>query len=433
MPDSKPPARDPNPDSVAVDCLEQECREFRGAARAVVAAIPPTHRSARRCASMLGISASLANFLLRASRSADVSALIATLPGEAGMRKLVPGLGRTGVSPTLIERFVSSAKRIRCLLLDQNLSRSTLRVFAAGGLDSPRFHAAMRRSRRQLFEAGMTVWGVSSVSRSTIWVIAPAATPGRVDLASVTMYGGLQRHRPGLRWRLLEARSRYLVPDATTPRPIQPLGRPTANDPFLKELSSPGVLGAELLEEAGIDPIGRNQPWFCFDGHGQRRDTVLAFGEVIRDLGGIYGDEAGDSATLRIGGSLPSETAVVDLLIHRSIPLGSDPTLSMYPTLRPLDVHRAPGTLDQARLPLEAGMELVPSGWSRSPERLSHPHPLVRTQYNQVIRRATAALGTRIGSFHRWRCVVSHPPAPSTMLVQWELARHETAALMVDS
>jgi hypothetical protein len=370
---------------------------------------------ARGCGRALGLRRNLAWKAYAVANSADLPSLLRALPGDAGWVLVFEALERTGrCEPEMISALRTAVSALASRISEEQLDPAALRAIGSGSLESATERRAMLRSRRASFTASKQIYGVYAKARIGAFLVAPSTEPGEpmVDLAALTIFEGLDRTRPGppfpfyhrIRTHQAEVSGTRLGGDLM----------PSDLAPMIPALSSEAI----VPEEVRVGPLskGVQSDYFEFVRRSRRRLGPLrvAFAECSRRVASPFVHGSDTHAELRMPTAMPVETVVFDVLIHRDLPLGSEPAASLYG--HAADHSRATVWHENHRLPLEG--DCSETGSLRLPQSFSE----VRSAYDDLLSLGAETIGVPLANFRAYRVVVPWPPMHSSLLVTWRLA-----------
>jgi hypothetical protein len=139
----------------------------------------------------------------------------------------------------------------------------------------------------------------------------------------------------------------------------------------------------------------------------------MIFGTLLPDALSLHAEPGDTTAGFSTAVSIPSESLVSDLFVHKSIPVLESLRASMHATLStPLPSDRARQAA--CRLPIDCTPLLM--------EDLSVGFPLEQFgQYEAMVLRAFEVLKANPADYRLARVAMAFPPVPSALLVEWDL------------
>lgn len=356
-----------------------------------------------------GINRNLTWKLSRVIGAEDPLAALPHLPGQAGIELALEAFERGGVPAAAGEGVRAAMSGFAAVVKEHAGDREQLELT----LDSMGLFEADSASlsgRELAFRGCSSVWGVQARTRVTTMIVAPGAAEGTHDYVMLSGLIGLRRLRPSVRWRLARAqvhtdagsplldRPGFEEIEAKGPGDLPLLVREfcSANMPEL--ISAPTEDGIEICLPGG--QIGNRGAFDCF------------FGYIYRGISARKGpDNLVGSAAAPI--TLPVESLVFDLLVHRGVHMPAKPEAKLYgfPFGGP-DGPSAQGPANE--LPLQE--RLVD---------LAGPPPALATPAAPGLSRIASSLyaraGWNAGDFRGMRLHVKHPPMGSRAVLSWPL------------
>ncbi|MGA1044827.1 MAG: hypothetical protein ACO3ZY_06465 [Phycisphaerales bacterium] len=370
---------------------------------------------ARGCGRALGLRRNLAWKAYAVANSADLPSLLRALPGDNGWALVFEALEQTGrCEAEAIATLRTAVSALATRISEERLDPAALRAIGSGSLESAAERRAMLRSRRSAFTASKQIYGVHAKARIGAFLVAPSTEPGEsmVDLAALTIFEGLDRTRPGppfpfyhrIRTHQAEVSGTRLGGDLM----------PGDLAPMVPALSSEAIVPEEV--RVGPSSKGGQPEHFEFVRRSRRRLGPLrvAFAECSRRVASPFVHGSDTHAELRMPTAMPVEAVVFDVLIHRDLPLGSEPAASLYG--HAADHSRATAWHENHRLPLEG--DCSETGSLRLPQALVD----VRAPYDALLKLGAETIGAPLSKFRAYRVVVPWPPMHSSLLITWRLA-----------
>lgn len=349
----------------------------------------------------LGLNKNLTWKIARVLGSRDCFEAVAMLPGVEGVEIYLRAFESAGAAAALIQSAREAFGAIDRVVRHHFGDRSQLDLV----LDGVRADANLEQSRRLAFRGMSGVFGVQAKVRLTTHLVVPSAEDGLADIALIVGLVGLQRLRP--RGKLPVFRWSAPTPDdRVRSRPL--FGGEHETDFLLREFSSfpnatvlSSAKGGTFVTELSEGPLGRIGESELF--FGTRSDGIMR----------PRRSEADSECELVTIVSIPAEGLVSDLFIHKSF--GGLETLeaSLHSTLaRPLSGDRA--ERESARLPIDVSPMLI--------EDLEEGFGLPEApRYEEMVRRSFEQLGHDLRDHRLVRVALPFPPAPSALLVRWDL------------
>lgn len=283
-------------------------------------------------------------------------------------------------------------------------------------LDGLRAGGNLEQSRRIAFRGAAGVFGLQAAARVTAQILSPSRGDAEfADLAMIVGLVGLRKLRPVAKLPVF----RSLVATSNAPAPARPLfaGADGAAPDFLvREFSSFPEASVTRTEADGKLTI-------ALDGGpiGRIGEADLFFASVLDRSYARKSSEVGDDFSQFITAiTIPSESFVSDLFVHRSIECSDMLDAAIFGTLGGPVPHDA-ATREPTRIPIDctpaACDELPASDRARILEVASVPN------YVPMIERAFAALGQDLSEYRLIRVAMPYPPVPASLVVRWRMPR----------
>jgi len=265
--------------------------------------------------------------------------------------------------------------------------------------------------RELAFRGNSSVWGVQARLRFTSVFIAPSQQgPGKLDYALIGGVFGFRRLNPGVRWRLALANFHD-----DKGAPLAHLAgfeefevkKPGDTPMIIREFSSPNLPqievvthsdGRELVLPAG--PAGVVPSFDCCMGY------------VWRGLSG-YRDADNQYGSAAAPVSLPCESLLFDLIMHRDVQMAGKPEALIYGF--PHGGAESPKQQTASNL-MNLRQELV--------ELPSRPVTVATASlptYTRMASRVYERMGWNADEFIGLRLQVQFPPMGSRVVVRWPL------------
>lgn len=370
----------------------------------------PPETGARACGRALGLGRTLGWQVWSLAYAPDTASALAKLPGPAGWKLLLAAFENAGLAAPRIRQVADAANDVRQILVSTKTSASLLRSMAAGGLASTNEATAFGQARRNARSAAETLHGVRCGLNAVASIVGPPDARNRCDLASASLFAGIERLRPGLPWPIYrwsvqtDAKRRSTAGGKAVSRSVLA--------PLVPELSTPGVEEGPLRR---ADQEDRASIEFV-DAEGLPGRTLDAtFIEAARKRGLLSAADEVQSMAMVV--TLPLERAILDVLLHRDAPQIEVPTGALYSAFDPMVWVRKGGSdlllQESCRLPLEREAKVVDS------TRLPGKWNLHSDIYDKAVRRAMASIGHRLDEFHMIRLELPDPPLHGMVVIRW--------------
>ncbi|MGD8450532.1 MAG: hypothetical protein PVJ57_01830 [Phycisphaerae bacterium] len=360
----------------------------------------------------LGIDKSLAWKIHRVVYPQTSMDVVRHLPGSASIRRFVDAVRAKRASDfdqAQIERAISGLEQI---IRTHCGDRATFQMMMNSVADEPSEEVA-EQHRQELVRGASYVWGAHARVTMRADFVAPSATPGMVDIASVRGLVDLVRYRPKVPWVLSHMGAvdndmrRRSEPSRQA---IDPSQRCEEAAPLLTEFcskpppvtrrvpSTPGLLQDELVEER----MGTTGLVTCMTG-----ERVLAVTSRYRDE---HNDNTRHRAILRT----PSDLLLFDLYVHRDLKSAMNPQFVLYSSLETGPMVPATA-FERYHLP---AAETVKSLGAFPPMTATPDVPRYADMTAYVFERC----GWQAADFAGFRLQMTYPPLPAVAVLQWPLA-----------
>jgi hypothetical protein len=333
----------------------------------------------------------------RVLQAEDAFEALPLLPGMAGLDLVLEATERAGASGASLTRARVAIAAIESMVATHGGDRAMMDLMldSMGG-------AGLEKSRKLAFRGNAGIWGVLAKARVSAQVLAPNAdAPDMLDVLLVAGFQQVRRFRPIPHWPIFRL-ARYEFDGMVTRFAIE--DNPGQPEGLLSSFSRgpmPEILikeeGKEFQYEVGDGPVGKTGEFGCYFGFGYRSDVPR------------WASKPDDSAWLAAAVSMPVETLMFDLLVHRDLPeaLGAEVSVLGGAWLG------APEFPESGRLPIDE----KPVHLGRGAD-LSTP---LADQYGAVMHKAFERAGWSPQDFHCLRVVVEHPPMPSRVVMRYPL------------
>lgn len=395
---------------MTVHQLESDCRlclqDLRGALIDLYASVGADPASPQQASRRFTINKNLTWKVSRIVSAEDALAAIQHIPGPAGIDILLNSFQQSGATETAVHAVRSALRAFDEVVVRHAGDRAELDlILDSMGLSG---ELGLATSREAAFRGNSGIWGVQARARTTLGVVAPSKTdPDIVDVALVGGFVGIRRLRPNVRWRLFRFQA-YTADGSPLPRPgVEPIDPAEQPDSHLfREFCSSNTPPMESLRNAEFrdyflpsGPVGNTGAFDCF------------FGEIYRGHP-RYTSPSDAHGEFSSSVSLPTETLIFDLLVHRDVQVPA-PQVVVY--ARPDGGPDTPSTRDaQIILPIqERCVELA----GRPPATALAIAP----RYAELTHAVTARLGFGLSDFRGYRLTLKHPPLNSTVVLRWPL------------
>lgn len=393
----------------ALGAFRSECDAAIHALRLALLELAQSVRSdplrPQEVARRFGINKNLTWKVARVLLAEDSFEAIAMIPGPEGVAIYLRGFEGSGAPLQRTESVREALRRFDAVVARHFGDRAQLEIV----LDGLRSDGNLESSRRMAFKGMAGVFGVQARVRVTAQILVPATSATvKADIALIVGLAGIQRLRPI--GALPMFRAGPPQPEGnSSPQPFVVSEGSGQADYLLRDFSSfpnatvnakQGASGRFTLE-LSEGPLGR------------MGESDLFFATVTRSLMNLRPAPGDTTCNLVTSISIPSEAFASDVFVHRSIPALDTLRTSIHATLsQPLseDEQQRRATM----LPIDTTPSIV--------EDLSKGFGLAGVpRYEEMILRAFESLPADPAEFRLIRVAMPYPPAPSALLVTWDL------------
>lgn len=405
--------------------LDAPAKDFAAIVRLIAKEMMPTELGVRAWGRKLKVDKSLASKLFRVMNATDLAGIVTAFPGPRGVAILRSSLQKSGCTPERLRLFDSSARDLRRRLDSVGVDRATLCAIAAGGHDTYSQRLQQRKARRSARSAMALIWGVEADARISSNLIVPSKKAGLADAMMLGLYEGFRQLRPTQPWCLYSSTAEFKPARQRAAKigTSKSSDRPTINDVFLFPDEPFAPMIGEFSDEAGrnaiaMHPSGKSRDlYFHGDRLARGQCARMAVGEIARAAGEMYATHPDDLGSVQAGIGTPLKVSIVELLFHKDIARGSDPSAALFASLAISGWRRR--LEEPIRLPLEEEVMEVPVG--SLPKSLAKLLPT----YHALLTRGARAVHTALSDYRCFRITIKNPPLLSTIALRWRLAERD--------
>ncbi|MEM1330225.1 MAG: hypothetical protein AAGG07_06670 [Planctomycetota bacterium] len=379
--------------------LDERIRAVGGALHASLSAaldaLEDRPQGPQALATRLKVDKVLASRLLKALRSPDPMLVVHRAPGPDPLRRVLKALSGQGVTGETLDAARDAVDRFASLIRDDLGDRGGLNSIVAAWVPEAR-RDLEQRQKQAAFKAISQLKGIEARAIMATAVLHPSDDGARLDVVWLNALFGLRRLRPGARAKLVTRR----MAQGDSRRPTTLDGEPING--FVDTLLA--GFGTSKEHEFVVEQSGDVVHYTLADtgyGPGSERDVVLA--EVNRaEMSRTVPEGSGRKGFLFAEASLPVESLQFDVIVHRDVYEGSDPSLRLYDTSFDgvADVNNRERDIDQLEL-----LETIES-FGTGVERLGSS---VIPGYAHLLGDAFARLGWDRANFRAYRCEIDYP------------------------
>ena len=389
----------------ALQRTEADFAAVRVAVGEVLRPLLPVSSGSRSCGRALGLERTLGWKLWTIAHTADLATGLRAMPGRRGWSQVLEARRQRGAPIAAVAALRQASEQLEATLAEFRRDPALLRAIGAGGMDRRAERQKMVAARRRSSRANEQVYGLHAELVIVSALLGAGPSAGTVSLACTTLFDGVRRTRPGMPWPIYgrlttldtsRGERAFGTPiDAASPLPpvVTDLSSPRLGDARLRVGDREGGAFVELTDLGPDDPPAR----IC----------TAEFIGVASDPG-----PSQQPVHLRFGSQLPTDLLTLEVLVHRSLPLASDPSPWLCAT--PLSIRSLHGWHEEVRLPLETEPRPIdlsgkPKGRSPAAGRL------------ELLRRTAAALGHSLEDFRAFEASVPFPPLFGSLFMSFEL------------
>ncbi len=379
------------------DHCRESVRELRGALLEIYRQAGADPERPQEVSRRLGLNKNLTWKIARVLQAEDAFEALPLLPGMAGLDLVLEATERAGADSASLQRARVAIASTEAMVETHGGDRATMDLMldsmAATGLE---------KSRKLAFRGNAGIWGVMAKARVSAQVLAPNVE--NPDMLDVMLIAGLQRvrrFRPIPRWPVFrlgryefEGQVNRFAAEEHEDGPwgfLPSFSRGQMPEIFVREE------GDEVTYEVGDGPVGKTGEFGCYFGFGYRADVPR------------YQTRPDESAWLAAAVSMPVETLLFDLFVHKDLPEALQAETSIYGGAW----QDTPQFPPAAKLPINDR----PVHLGRGADVAT---PLA-DQYAAVVQRSFESAGWTHEDFHCLRLVIEHPPMPSRAVIRYLL------------
>lgn len=330
------------------------------------------------------------------------------LPGPEGVAIYLKAFEAVGVPSALVHQLRDALAAFDAMVNRHFGGRVEFELV----LDGLRAGANLEQSRRLAFRGAAGVFGVQAAARVTAQILSPAQ--GDTALADLTMLVGLvglRRLRPIATLPVF----RSLISTQSARAPARPLVKGStdgAPDFLWREFSSFPEAGVTRSEADGKLTISLDNGPI-----GRIGEADLFFASVLERSYSNAPDGRDDNFSQFITAvTIPSESFVSDLFVHRSIDCTDSLDAAIFGALGGPVPHDE-ATREPTRIPIDCNPTVLDSLPLAERARLLEVTSV--PNYVPMIERAFAALGQDPAEYRLIRVSMAFPPVPSSLVVRW--------------
>jgi hypothetical protein len=358
----------------------------------------------------LGINRNLAWKLTKVIQSQGSIAALNYLPGSQGMALALKAFAGEIGQVEAIARVNSALEAFEAVATRHAGDRERLELTLESMGELERDSKA-ENGRELAFRGNSSVWGVQARLRFSSVFLAPSKDkPGHLDYLGVGGVFGFRRLNPGVRWRLAVSN---FHDDKGLPLPglagFSEFEEKSPGDTpmLIREFSSPNLPPIEVVKHADgreivlpAGPVGIVPSFDCCLGY------IWRGLPAYRDSNNQYGSTA-------VPISLPVESLLFDLIVHKDVPLAGRPEALVYGF--PHGGAESPTAQTPSNL-MNLRQEIL--------ELPSRPVTVATAQlpnYTKIANRVYEKMGWNAEEFVGLRLQIAFPPMSTRVVIRWPL------------
>ncbi len=300
-------------------------QRLRTAVADMIKGLPTRVRTTRDLQKAFGVDVKLCWQVLKLAGPGDALALAAFVPTPGPMRRFLAAASAAGVDRAGVDRIGAAYEAFQEQVSIHAGDRVTFQTMATGSADlheraNDDLQKAAVRLRKSAFQTASHYAGAQLDTYLGLSIVAPAATPGRVDAAFLRVKLGVRRLRPTV--TLNVDSTKLVASDAGVEAYRDTFQKTTFDDEAAERY------GASILPRFSTRPLpqfttawdahGTSHTRVAGDSVGQRSAVDLVFGQAVRDapLTELYGGTKRGFAT-SLDVTTPAAVVILDKLVHR--------------------------------------------------------------------------------------------------------------------
>jgi len=380
--------------------IQDHLTRLRASLRALVAGAGADPRLPQEVSRRFGIDRVLCWKIARIVKSISAEDALRQLPTEEAFEIFLAGFERAKASEADIAQVREVARATRELLAVEVGDRATLELMLDAATEGPE---GLLISRKLAFRGNSGIWGVQARLRHQLTVVAPNADdPDRVDVASVAAWQDFRRLRPNAPWRVF-FRFNTTGSSAPLPEPVDGTQEPGGAMLLPKYCKNLPLLLTEVEGDSTHYELGPSAA-------GSLGAFNLVAGMIWRQHGARWATPGDTHALLGTHIMAPVERLVVDVLVHRSLELFEQASMSLHSAA----FHNGSSRNEFTRLPVQAMREDL----GQPPAMALADAPDLGLWTADTMLRG----GWNMTEFRGLRFQMDYPPFPSVAVVECPLS-----------
>lgn len=355
----------------------------------------------------IGLTKTLAWKVSKLVQTEDPSVAISHMPGASGIKLLLKGAERAGVSPPQVQIARDAVEEFERLIAVHCGDRATLDMMS-GELGDAGREQRDEQHRRMLFQGASYVWGAQARVIHKLGVVAQSPNPGMLEFASVSSLIDFRRLRPDVSWTMAARHSRNDDDSTMATRAnesIDPRFNRPDDCPLMADFCSqplPQLMRTVNRHGVTFDlmpgPIGKTGVLTC------------VVGAIQRDIP-FARTEANEWGEHQASCDLPAELMIVDLYIDERLTFAMEPEVRL---VSELGGHASRAQGNRVYLPLNERLQDLGVG-PRAPATPEIP------RYPELLGAIYDRTGWDPRRFRGFRHRMVYPACPTSLLLRYRL------------
>ncbi len=362
-----------------------------------------------------GLDKTLTWRIARMLREEDAWEAITHIPRRPSIKIFAKTMAKHGAPAQRLEELERGMEEFDRFVSGFSGDRETLEAMASGTMKRQTAERRMEAFRRSGFQANAAVWGIRARLHLAMSILTPGREEGMLQAGMMSGFVDMFRLRTNVPWAVSLAiawdregkldDSQHGSPLALDPEglvdgvPMIPRFCSTPR-PVLRRVSASGGSSRFELTDG---PVGSNASTSVFVGWKWPKELSM-----YETFPGEIGEHGTHLWT-------PTELAISDLFVHRSLTFVNRPVVRVYSDLPGGPKYPTEGK-DAGRLPLPEDVIDLGEG----PPNTSMPE---YRQYREMAEFAVGQMGFKIGDFRGYRFRLKYPPIPTMAVIQHPLAK----------
>ena len=365
----------------------------------VVEAVCGSRPRAKDVSERFGLNAKLGWQFWNVAFGGDAAAM-RNMPNDTGFDALLKSARNAGLPVEMLARLDQARANLKGVFAVHAEDREMLEMLVDSRAENLSLEAA-HRWRRQAFVGNSFSFGVRVKCLLSCGILFPAE-PGRFSMVLLHGLIDLVRNRAGVRWPIASLVVEKEGEETTLRREPLFTGDWQPNEvPLLKEFCSQPVPvatrrveGEVIYDELAPGLVGLTG-----------KSTVFA-GEIIHDVGPVFGTREGEVALFGSGVRTPAEFLICDHIVHQSLFPDVARELCVFSELATLHARD-----EKDRIEVPERLETLGMGLGR-----------IRTadvpRYDELLNHVFGAIGHNPEEFNVFRARMAFPPIPTSVMIR---------------